>query len=100
MPTTPDKLHAHYADELVHVPSLFPTISPKGIEAMREARKKSIQPRLLAQITGLSESGVLVALKRNNQGISTPHPNASTPPDIGSFSDKKFSASKSGTNLP
>lgn len=59
------KLHKHYAGELLNVPTCwFAALSPDGIEAMREARKQGIQPRLLAKITGLSESGIRVALQR------------------------------------
>jgi hypothetical protein len=78
-----EKLHAHFKDELLHVPKCwFATLSPEGIEAMREARLKGIGPRLLAKVTGLTESGVRVALNRSARA-STP------PPGIGSFPRKR-----------
>lgn len=67
------KLHGHYAGELLHVPTCwFAALSPDGIDAMREARKQGIQPRLLAKITGLSESGIRVALQRGGWVRVTP----------------------------
>lgn len=67
------KLHAQYAGELLHVPTCwFAALSPDGIAAMREARQQGIQPRTLARITGLSESGIRVALQRGGWARVTP----------------------------